>query len=175
VKFFFLVFCLFASLASFAKTDQAQSKKEHRHHESHVHGNGKLAIGMDDKKGKVEFRASAESLLGFEHQAKSKKDKTAVKNLKNFFGTEFPNMVTFDPALNCLLLSEKIDLVRDGKHSDFVADFKVTCEKPVTGTTLTLDFARFTQLKNVEVTILVGSLQKTVVLKQKPVKVELKP
>ena len=48
---------------------------EKRHHEAHVHGVAEINIAVDGSKADVEFRAPAESVMGFEHEAKSESDK----------------------------------------------------------------------------------------------------
>lgn len=153
----------------------AVAKKDHRHHDSHVHGSGKLALAFDDKAGKLEFKVPAESLLGFEHEPKTDKDKKAVENLKTHFESEIANMVALDPQLNCKFKKDKVELVRKGKHADFIADFQVQCEKPVLGSSMIFDFAKFKNLKKLEAIVLAGSVQKTVKVEQKPITLELKP
>ena len=59
----------------------ANGKKEHRQHEAHVHGGATLSIAFDQLKGRVEFKAASEGVLGFEHQAKSEKDKKKLNDI----------------------------------------------------------------------------------------------
>lgn len=59
-----------------------KEKKEHRHHEAHVHGGATLNIAFDQLKGKVEFKAASAGVVGFEHLAKTEKDKKTVTEAK---------------------------------------------------------------------------------------------
>lgn len=44
---------------------------ETRRHDAHVHGVAEINIAVEGTKATVEFRAPAESVMGFEHEAKS--------------------------------------------------------------------------------------------------------
>lgn len=153
----------------------AQASKTHRHHQAHVHGAGTLSIGLEEKSGAIEFEVSAESLLGFEHTPKSDKDKKAVSDLKAVFEAKKNQMISFDPSLQCQLTKEKMDLVREGKHSDFVAQWSLACEKSPLGSAMNLDFSQFTGLDKLRVTVIGPTFQKALHIEKKPVQVELKP
>jgi hypothetical protein len=161
----------------------AGKNKEHRHHEAHVHGHATLNIAFDQVKGKVEFKAASQSILGFEHQAKSEKDKKIMSEAISIFETAIGSMVKFDESLGCVFMKEKIEMMAEnqgyekykkGEHSDFVASYNVECKKELKGTKVTFDFTQFKGIKDLDVTLLVDDLQKTVEVKRKPVTVELK-
>jgi hypothetical protein len=148
-----------------------------REHGAHVHGNAKLSIAFDQEKGKVEFQTPAVSIVGFEHVAKSAKDKMAVEQAKADFENNIRTIVEMPVALNCTFQKDRVEVKADadGDHSDFIASFNVTCLRTPKGETLTLDFSKYPGLKDVDATILVDEMQKTAEVKSKPVKVELKP
>jgi hypothetical protein len=167
----------------------AGKKKEHRHHEAHVHGGATLSIAFDQLKGKVEFKAASEGVLGFEYEAKSEKDKKKLSNTVAKFETVIGSMIKFDESAGCSFIKEKIEIVAEkeehdpkekghdqhkGEHSDFVANFSVDCKKEIKGTQVTFDFSQFKGLKDLDVTMLVDDLQKSVEIKRKPITVELK-
>ena len=98
-----------------------------------------------------------------------------------------------NPVRNYLFTKEKIEMVAEkedhdgkekghdkdhekhkGEHSDFVANYSVECKKEIKGTKVTFDFTAFKGLKDLDVTLLVGDLQKSVEVKRKPITVELK-
>ena len=89
-------------------------------------------------------------------------------------------MIQFDSSLNCQFTKEMIGQVAEegeegsGEHSDWAANFAVTCDKSPLGSKLTIDFAHFKRLKDIDVTILAGSIQKSVEFKGKPITTELK-
>lgn len=171
------------------------AKKEHRHHDSHVHGAAEVQIAFDGLNGKVEFRAASEGVLGFEYDPKSEKEKAKLSEVQKTFETEFSKMVQFDAVSECTWTFEKAaraqeesekkheevknkkDLKSDkhkGEHSDFVATANVLCKKSIVGSVLNLNFMTFKKLKDIDVTILVDQIQKSVEVKGKPVKIELK-
>jgi hypothetical protein len=182
MKLFFSILMVFA-VPSFAK------KKEHRHHEAHVHGGATLSIAFDQLKGKVEFKAASEGVLGFEHKAKSEKDKKKLSDVIAKFETSIGTMIKFDESIGCSFTKEKIEMASEkeehdenekghsehkGEHSDFVANYSVDCKKEIKGTKVTFDFTTFKGIKDLDVTLLVGDLQKSIEVKRKPVTVELK-
>ncbi|HPI41054.1 MAG TPA: DUF2796 domain-containing protein [Pseudobdellovibrionaceae bacterium] len=167
----------------------ADKKNEHRHHEAHVHGGAVLNIAFDQLQGKVEFKGASEGVLGFEHEAKTEKDKKKLSQVISQFESGMGSMVKFDASLGCVFSKEKIERVGEenhedhenqnddkhhhGEHSDFVALFNVLCKKEIKGTKLTIDFTQFKGVKDLDVTILVGDLQKSIEVQRKPVTVEL--
>lgn len=155
----------------------AKGKKEHRHHEAHVHGGAVLNIAFDQLTGKIEFRAASAGVVGFEHVAKSDKDKKTVSDAIGNIETQIDKMIQFDSSLGCVFTKEKIEMVPESEksnHSDFVASFKVTCSKPVVGSKVTFDFTSFKKIKDLDVTVLADTVQKTAEVKAKPVVLELK-
>lgn len=160
----------------------AAKKKEHRHHEAHVHGGATLSIAFDQLKGKVEFKAASEGVLGFEHEAKSEKDKKKLSDTISTFEASIGSMVKFDESAGCVFVKEKIEMAGEekvhdehkGEHSDFIANFSVDCKNEIKGTKMTFDFSQFKGIKDLDVTMLIGDLQKSVEVKRKPVTVELK-
>jgi hypothetical protein len=169
------------SILSFAKSHPTTEKHhEHREHGAHVHGGGTLAIAVDDLNGKVEFKGAAEGILGFEHQPRSENDKKTVTDAIALFENNISKMVQFDSSLNCQFKKEMIGQVPEkghegsGEHSDWAANFSVVCGKSPVGTKLTIDFTSIKRLKDLDITLLVGSVQKTAEFKGKPVIIELK-
>ena len=180
----------------------AEKKHEHRQHEAHVHGAATLNIAFDQMVGKIEFKAASEGVLGFEHVAKSDKDKKTLNDAIAKFEVDISKMVQLDSSLNCTFTKEKIEMAKEsetehakevaaekkseqkadkkhkahkveGEHSDFIANFNVTCKKPIVGSKLTVDFTAFKNIKDLDVTVLADSLQKSFEVKVKPVTIEL--
>lgn len=169
----------FFSILSFAH--------EHREHGAHEHGAGKLAIAFDDAqpgspavKGKVEFKGAAEGILGFEHQPRNDKDKKIVADATAHFENDIGKLVQMDQSLDCKFTKELIGQVPEegeegsGEHSDWAANFNVTCAKSPVGTKMTVDFSSFKRLHDLDITVLAGNVQKSAEFKKKPVAIELK-
>lgn len=171
-----IIAILFLTTSALAK----EKKHEHREHGAHVHGDGNLSIAFDDTQGKIEFKGAAEGILGFEHEPKSKKDKNTVADAVAQFENEIGKMVQMDPSLGCQFNKELIGQVPEGgeggsgEHSEWAANFVVACSKSPLGTKIIIDFSRFKLLKDVDITVLAGAVQKSVKFKKNPVMIEIK-
>jgi hypothetical protein len=183
----------FLTLTAFAKKNH-----EHRQHEAHVHGSATLNIAFDQLNGKIEFKAASAGVLGFEHSAKSDKDKKTLNDAVAKFETDISKMIQFDSKFGCTFSKEKIEMAKEpeeehakevaaekksvklhkadkheGEHSDFIANYNVTCLKSIAGSKLTVDFTTFKNIKDLDVTVLADTLQKSFEVKTKPVTIEL--
>lgn len=140
----------------------------------HVHGAGNLSIAFDNTEGMIEFKVSSEALFGFEHAAKSDKEKKIVTDIISKFENEMAKWVGFEKSLNCLFTREKMEILTEGHHSDFFASFKVKCDKPLMNSKISLNFTDLKKIHQIDVTILIGDLQKSLKLRKKLEIVELK-
>lgn len=181
MKTVFGLICLISTFSFAASHSKAEKHHEHREHGAHVHGGGTLAIAFDDLKGKIEFKGAAEGILGFEHQPRSAKDKKTVADAVLMFENDISKMIQFDPALNCQFKKEMVGQIPEegeegsGEHSDWAANFSVACGKSPLGTKLTIDFSNINRLKDLDITVLAGSVQKSAEFKgKKPVVLDLK-
>ncbi len=183
--------CIIATASSGLTKEKASehSKKEaHRSHEAHVHGGGTLNIAFDGANGKAEFKAASEGILGFEHEAKSEKDKKALAKAVSQFEQDFGKFVSIDSTLGCEFTKELIGMQKDedhdedaaedhkkkGEHSDFVANLNIKCSKPIKGSKLVVDFSAFKHLKDLDITVLADDVQKSAEYKGRAVSLELK-
>ena len=188
MRFPFLVFLLCHSVTFAAE----KRKTAHREHEAHVHGGGTLEIAFDCLVGKMEFRVSAEAIVGFEHQPVKDKDKKTFEDTRKIFENDIGKMVAFAGEIKCISKLEVIELsVKSGEdltsshisaekkevhgeHSDFFTRYAVKCEKPLRGTEIKIDFAKFKKLKDLDITVLAGDLQKSAEYKGKIISIEMK-
>ena len=144
--------------------------------DAHEHGHGTLSIAIEDEHTAIiELEAPAESIYGFEHKAKSTKDKQAqakdLEKLKN----HFKDMVQLDPKLGCNYTNDKINVMshadeeaeehddheddhhvaRKGEHSEVHATFTVKCREPLYGHKVNFQITKvFPRLKKVNVQVL---------------------
>lgn len=168
-----LLICSTSSLAS-------NHKHSHKEHGAHVHGAGALTIAFESTKGKISYEGSAHGILGFEHVAKKEKDVKKLSEVTAMFENDLGKMVKFDSSLKCQFTKEKLGQVPEKgqdkitKHSDWIAEFSVACEKSPLNSDLIIDFTAFSGLKDVDVTIVVDSLQKSAEFKGKAITVSLK-
>lgn len=161
---------LLFSLMALAHSDHSANQQS-----AHVHGSGKVSIAFDGKKGKLEFHAPSESLYGFEHAAKSKKDKQKKDEALSKLGDKMSEMVVFDPALNCEVKLDMYEVIEKKKHSDVEGEFNITCETAAAGSTVTFNFQKvFPRLKKVQVDVLADQVQKSLEVSKNGETLELK-
>jgi hypothetical protein len=128
---------------------------EKRRHEAHAHGIAEINIAVDGSKADVEFRAPAENVMGFEHEAKSESDKKKRDAALRTVQTKMSQMVVFDAKLGCkfsdvntVLVEEKgeshktqpskdthahKDQKKTAEHREVRATASVACDKPLAG------------------------------------------
>ncbi|MBX3039979.1 MAG: DUF2796 domain-containing protein [Bdellovibrionaceae bacterium] len=163
-----IIGCLVLSSPAFAQKKHSHEHHHHGHrsHGAHQHGVGELSLAFEGMTGNLELRAPSESFWGFEHAAKTEAQKKTVAAAKTKLEQELAAMIKFDAALGCSF--EKGDVKehrekKNSKHSEIEVRSKITCTKSPLGTTLVLSFtSAFPQLKTVNTTVLVDSLQKSV-------------
>ena len=178
---------LFSSLSVRAAGVHKSSK--HRHHEAHVHGAAKLNIAFDGLSGKVIFEAAAQGVIGFEYKAKTDIQKKQAEERLKELSNDLPSMIVFDSNLGCQFTKEKVEQIFEkhndsekmnkkdshhGEHSEINATFLVNCQKTILGSKLGLDFTKMKNLNDIDVTVLVGDIQKSVELKKSAVSIDLK-
>jgi len=146
-----------------------------RSRKAHEHGSGKVNIAFETAKGApkgvVEIEAPAESIVGFEHQAKTAADKAKVTAALNTLKARFGEMVIFPAAAACKVTnkSAKVEAehhdakakgAKHEEHSEVHAEFDVACAKPLSGLEIRFGFSKvFPKLHDVEVALLVGDQQ----------------
>lgn len=149
----------------------------HREHGAHVHGSGNLGIAFDDNKGKIDFKIPSESLFGFEHAARTEKDKKAMNEAFAKLEKNISEMIVFEDSLKCQINKDKIEMVPEGnsKHSSTIAQYSVACDRSPVGSRIVFNFQKFfPHIHDLDVQVLAGSLQKSLEAKQNGVVLELK-
>lgn len=151
---------------------------EKRHAQTHAHGAAEVNIVVDGKKIAVEFRTPAESVMGFEHEAKTDADKrkrdAAIKMIKERFG----EMVVFDKKLGCMSQPGEIALVqtdaggskdqksgksdhkKSSEHREVRATHNFTCNNDPAGSRVSFGVTKlFPDIRELKVQVLSGSKQ----------------
>lgn len=162
---------ILTSLTSFA------AKIEHKAHahKAHAHGAAKMSIAFEAAKGKLTFESPAESIYGFEHVAKSTKDKQKQEAALVKLESSIAQMVVFEKQLNCIFTKEKIEIIQSGSHAEVAAEFAVACEKDPMGSTVQFHIQSvFPKLKDVAVQFIAGDMQKAVEATKNGIHIELK-
>ena len=173
----FILFSLSSVLASAAGVKKAT---EHRHHEAHSHGSANLAIAFEATQGNVEFSGASEGILGFEHKPKNSKEQKTLDEATQLFETNMKDMVQFAPELNCQWTKHSVGQIiqkkseGSGEHSDWQARFSIICAKAITGTQVIINFERFKKLKDIDITLIADSVQKSAEYKGQSLTVNIK-
>lgn len=174
-------------LASGAASAAPGKAGKTRGHKAHEHGAAKLNIAVDGKKARVEFESPAESIYGFEHEARTDAQKKtrddAIEKLKN----DFSGMVVLQGRSDCKWTPAKVESFvpeekgdahghahghgqggnakaskakAEATHGEVHASFDVECATPLAGTKVTFAFAKsFPKIKRVTVQALSGETQ----------------
>ena len=143
------------------------AKKQHQPG-AHVHGTAKLNIAVEERTATVEFESPAESIIGFEHRAKTaaeqQKQGRALDLLKNTIGS----MVIFEEVLGCRWSPISLDVVQqDQGHSEAHGVFAVICDRPLAGSTVGFRFTKtFPAIQTVEVQVVAPTQQVGATIKQ---------
>jgi hypothetical protein len=153
---------------------------EKRRHEAHVHGIAEINIAVEGTKATVEFRAPAESVMGFEHEAKTESDNKKRDAALEQLRTKKDQMVVFDPKLGCkssdiktAIVEEKgegtkaqpskdaqKDQKKSGEHREVRGTFSVACDKPLAGTRVKFGVYKvFPEIQEIKVQVLGDSGQ----------------
>ncbi|WP_397599227.1 DUF2796 domain-containing protein [Silvanigrella sp.] len=149
-------------------------------HGAHNHGSAKINMGVQQKTATIQMEAPAVSMYGFEHEAKTEKDKQTVSEAVEKLKKNISQIVKLDSALGCTFSPNKIEpFVKDedgdednmkdskaknkkleGEHGDFKAEFNIKCQKELTGSKVTFQFKPFfPNVKQIDAQVLSNSTQ----------------
>jgi hypothetical protein len=181
---------IFAS-SSFAET---------RHHDAHVHGEGKLNIALAGKELHMELESPAANLVGFEHAPGNAEQKEAVHKAEERLKAGETLFVLTKQA-KCKLVAAKVeqDMLKnehndeedhdhddhdehdhhddhegESTHSEFHAQYQFACEKPEKLKDLDVKiFSAFSGFEKIDVQMLTPKGQTAVTLTAKKHQIEL--
>lgn len=146
--------CLFAGLS----TAPALATEGHRELGAHEHGRGTLNIAIEGNKVTMELEVPGADIIGFEHAAKSQKEKAALE--KATAQLKSPLLLFSLPAAaGCRVTEAKVEMEngehdheakadgagkareKDDGHSEFHAEYALECASP--GDLTSIDFGYF--------------------------------
>jgi Protein of unknown function (DUF2796) len=160
---------------------------EKRRHEAHVHGVAEINIVVEGTKAIVEFRAPAESVMGFEHEAKTESDQKKRDAALEQLRTKRDQMILFDPKLGCKSSDMKTSIVEEtgdhtkaqpgkdaqkdqkksGEHREVHGTFTVACDKPLSGGRVRFGVSKvFRDIQEIKVQVLGDSGQSGATIKR---------
>jgi hypothetical protein len=160
---------------------------EKRRHDTHVHGVAEINIAVEGTKATVEFRAPAESIMGFEREAKSESDRQKRDMALEQLRTKSDQMVLFDARLGCKFSDVKTAIVeqkgddakarsgkdaqkdqnRRGEHREVHGTFSVACDKPLPGSRVRFGVSKvFHDIQEIKVQVVGDSGQSGATIKR---------
>ena len=109
---------LIAGLILVPLVTSVAAEEKHRQLDAHEHGHGSFNVAIEGKRVSMELEAPGADIVGFEHKARSKKQKAAVskakKSLKNL-----AKVVELPAAAGCKVTKAKVELHIEGDdHHD---------------------------------------------------------
>jgi len=112
--------------AAFAATQKA-----------HVHGLARIALAIETPTtANIDLDVAGDSIMGFEHEARSEKDKKTMEESFNKLKTNASSILKFNPTLQCTVTVKEVGLEKaeaGSKHADVNASYTVSCAKPLNG------------------------------------------
>ncbi len=169
-----------------AGTAPSFAHEEHRELGPHVHGHGTLNIAVENKRVSIELEAPGMDIVGFEHDAESAEQKTALAKAKDLLGDPL-GLFKVPASAECKLSDAKIAIEAEdeheheheeghdhgdkGGHNAFHVTYAIDCAKPENLTSITFDyFKAFAGAKELDVSVVTEKAQnKFEVTREKPV------
>lgn len=162
---------------------------EKRRHDPHVHGVAEINIAVEGSKAQVEFRAPAESVMGFEHEAKSESDKKKRDAALELLQSKKDQLVLFDSKLGCKSSPMKTAIVeqkeekskeqpgkekrghkdqkKSAEHREVHGTYSVACDKPLAGSRAKFGVAKvFRDIQEIKVQVVGDSGQSGATIKK---------
>lgn len=178
--------CFSSSILSFAAP-----------HKAHEHGKAELDVAIDGTKVAIEFESPAESIYGFEHEAKKAKDIEARDKAVKILKEKAAVLFQFAPEVGCELTEAKVEPwvkeddakedasdknhAKHGKkkhahaeHGEVHADYTFVCKKPLTGSKLTVTLTdSFPKLRSIKIQLVSDQKQSGLILKSSKQAIDL--
>lgn len=171
--------------------------QERRELGAHQHGHGTLNIGIEGTRVSMELEVPAADIVGFEHAAKTKKDRAAVEKAKGQLSAPLA-LFTLPAAAGCSVKeatvkieggSEKKPEPKDskakagakghdhdhhGEHSEFHAEYTLECSSAEKLTSIEFPYFRtFSGADELEVTVITAKGQSKFEVKRGKPRVDL--
>ena len=116
-----------AALAVLMTAHSAFAQHKHRQHGAHVHGHGKLNIAIEAGKVEMELEVPGADIVGFEHAAKTEKQKAGIAEAKAKLAKP-GELFQFAAQAGCQQTKAEVRLEGgDKEHSEFHANYAFTC------------------------------------------------
>ena len=108
---------LMAGLVSVPLVTSAMAEEKHRQLDAHEHGHGSFNVAIEGKRVSMELEAPGADIVGFEHKARSKKQKAAVSKAKKSL-KRLAKVVELPKAAGCKVMKVSVELHIEGDDHD---------------------------------------------------------
>ncbi len=108
---------LMAGLISVPLVTSAMAEEKHRQLDAHEHGHGSFNVAIEGKRVSMELEAPGADIVGFEHKARSKKQKAAVSKAKKSLKS-LAKVVELPNAAGCQVTKVSVELHIEGDDHD---------------------------------------------------------
>jgi hypothetical protein len=158
---------------------------EKRRAESHVHGVAEINIIVEGKRVVVEFHAPMESVMGFEHEAKSDAEKKKRDAAMKLVNDKFNELVVFDKKFGCQSQAGKVAIVqsdssdskdkkhgqgdhkKSAEHREVRATHNFECQKDPAGSRVRFGVTKvFPEIQEIKVQVLSDAKQSGATIKK---------
>jgi hypothetical protein len=133
----------------------AQGHDKHREVGAHEHGRGTLNIALEGTRVSMEFEAPASDIVGFEHAAKTRKEKAAVEKARTQLSAPLA-LFTLPASASCSVAEVKVEFGAGGgdpaeagkaraqkdDHSEVQAQYVLDCNAPANITAIEFGYFR---------------------------------
>lgn len=179
-----------------ALAQQPTQDDQQRQLGAHAHGQGKLGIAIERRSVEIELEAPGSDIVGFEHAASTAEQRKAVADARALLAKPLA-LFKLPEGAGCKVASTRVRLIGGGQqhnhghshgakakdakakagagasepHSEFHAEYKLTCAKPELITEIDFDyFKSFPRAETLDVSFIGGKGQqaKYKVTKDKP-------
>ena len=169
---YLIFFLMLITLASYSDNNKHDHHDEHNHsheHETkkkkslkaHAHGVGILNIAQENNMLVFEFELPGFDVVGFEYKAKKKEDIKKVKQAINTL-SDYSNMIEINDEATCEEKSSKVNLLKEGNHTEFRSKYILTCSNISNITKIKINyFETFSNSKKLNVNIVSKKIAKT--------------
>ena len=121
----------------------------------HDHGVGDLSIAVSGENITALFNIPAETIIGFEFEAKSAKDQKIKKEKISRFEADFLKLVKLDSKFGCEKVSSQNEVKQEGNHGEFQLSFSAKCKIKLSQTTIKINFKdSYPKIKKINVNFL---------------------
>jgi hypothetical protein len=133
----------------------------HAQAKGHTHGEATLDVGLEGRKGVIEFRAPAEDLYGFEREPRTAVERARRDSAFTLLKTQPLTLVRFDPSLGCTMTPTTVGVIAEkGGHGDVRARYDLACRVAPAGKPIAFGFSKaFRGVRSVKVQMLSDTAQ----------------